>query len=161
MAGYVFRDNPGDTPQVKAHLSLLLGLLALVKGVGYYLDRYELTLSERGFVTGATYTDIKAQLPALQLLMIVSVFCFGLLIFNIWRRGFTYPIIAVGLWALVASLAGTIYPALVQRFQVEPSESTKEAPYIERNIEMTRLAMGLADVTPRISTMSPPSQLKK
>ncbi len=55
----------------------------------------------------------------------------------------------VGLWALVASLAGTIYPALVQRFQVEPSESTKEAPYIERNIEMTRLAMGLADVTPR------------
>ena len=137
------------TPQVKAHLSLLLGLLALIKGVGYYLDRYELTLSERGFVTGATYTDVKAQLPALQLLMIVSVFCFGLLIFNIWRRGFTYPIIAVGLWALVASLAGTIYPALVQRFQVEPSESTKEAPYIERNIEMTRIAMGLDRVTPR------------
>ena len=27
------------TPQVKAHLSLLLGLLALVKGVGYYFDR--------------------------------------------------------------------------------------------------------------------------
>ena len=149
--GIRIQGQPGSrvTPQVKAHLSLLLGLLALVKGVGYYLDRYELTLSERGFVTGATYTDIKAQLPALQLLMIVSVFCFGLLIFNIWRRGFTYPIIAVGLWALVASLAGTIYPALVQRFQVEPSESTKEAPYIERNIEMTRLAMGLADVTPR------------
>ena len=149
--GIRIQGQPGSrvTPQVKAHLSLLLGLLALVKGVGYYLDRYELTLSERGFVTGATYTDIKAQLPALQLLMIVSVFCFGLLIFNIWRRGFTSPIIAVGLWALVASLAGTIYPALVQRFQVEPSESTKEAPYIERNIEMTRLAMGLADVTPR------------
>jgi len=137
------------TPQVKAHLSLLLGLLALAKGVGYYLDRYELTLSGRGFVNGATYTDVKAQLPALQLLMIVSVFCFGLLVFNIWRRGFTYPIIAVGLWALVASLAGTIYPALVQRFQVEPSESTKEAPYIERNIEMTRIAMGLDQVTSR------------
>ncbi len=137
------------TPQVKAHLSLLLGLLALAKGVGYYFDRYELTVSGRGFVNGATYTDVKAQLPALQLLMIVSVFCFGLLVFNIWRRGFTYPIIAVGLWALVASLAGTIYPALVQRFQVEPSESTKEAPYIERNIEMTRIAMGLDQVISR------------
>ena len=134
------------TPQVKAHLSLLLGLLALAKGVGYYLDRFELTLSSRGFVDGATYTDVKAQMPALQLLMIVSVFCFGLLVFNIWRRGFTYPIIAVGLWALVATLAGTIYPALVQRFQVEPSESTKEAIYIERNIEMTRIAMGLDQV---------------
>ena len=135
------------TPQVKAHLSLLLGLLALAKGVGYYLDRFELTVSSRGFVDGATYTDVKAQMPALQLLMIVSVFCFGLLVFNIWRRGFTYPIIAVGLWALVATLAGTIYPALVQRFQVEPAESTKELIYIERNIEMTRIAMGLDQVT--------------
>ena len=148
--GIRVQGQPGSrvTPQVKAHLSFLLGFLALAKGIGYYLDRFELTLSSRGFVDGATYTDIKAKLPALQLLMIVSVFCFGLLIFNIWRRGFTYPIIAVGLWALVASLAGTVYPALVQRFQVEPSESTKEAPYIERNIEMTRLAMGLDRVTP-------------
>ena len=46
MAGYVFRGNLGlVTPQVK--LVLLLGLPA-VKGVGYYLDRYELTPSERG-----------------------------------------------------------------------------------------------------------------
>jgi len=137
------------TPQVKAHLSLLLGLLALAKAAGYYLDQFELTLSQRGFVDGASYTDINAQLPAIRLLMIISVFSFGLLIFNIWRRGFTYPILAVGLWALVATLAGTIYPAFVQRFQVEPSESTKEAPYIERNIEMTRLAMGLDNVVER------------
>jgi uncharacterized protein len=137
------------TPQVKAHLSLLLGLLALAKAAGYYLDQFELTFSERGFVTGATYTDLNAQLPAIRLLMIISVFSFGLLIFNIWRRGFTYPILAVGLWALVATLAGTIYPAFVQRFQVEPSESTKERPYIERNIDMTRLAMGLDNVVER------------
>ena len=37
---------------------------------------------------------------------------------------------AVGLWALVGIVAGTAYPAFVQRFQVLPSESTKEAPYI-------------------------------
>lgn len=140
------RSGSRVTPQVKAHLSLLLGLLALVKAVGYYLDQFELTLSSRGFVDGATYTDVKAQLPALRLLIIISLFSFGLLVFNIWRRGFTYPVIAVGLWAVVASLAGTIYPAFVQRFQVEPSESTKEAPYIDRNIEMTRIAMGLDSV---------------
>ena len=138
---------------MKAHLSLLLGLLALVKGVGYYLDRYELTLSGHGFITGATYTDISpTACPSAS--VIVSVFCFGLLISNIWHND-TYPIIAGPIGAS-RSLAGTLYPALVQRFQVEPSESAKEAPYIERNIEMTRLAMGLADVTPRISTMSPP-----
>ncbi len=143
------------TPQVKAHLSLLLGLLALAKAVGYYLDQFELTLSSRGFVDGASYTDVKAQLPALRLLIIISVFAFGLLVFNIWRRGFTYPVIAVGLWAVVASLAGTIYPAFVQRFQVEPSESTKEAPYITRNIEMTRLALGLDEVAVEVFDFTP------
>ena len=133
-------------PQVKAHLSLLLGVLALTKAGGYYLDQFGLTLSTRGFVDGATYTDVNAQLPVLRLLMVISLFCFVLLVVNIWRRGFTYPIIAVGLWAIVAVLAGAIYPALIQRFQVEPSESTREALFIERNIEMTRLAMGLDSV---------------
>ena len=54
------------TPQVKAHLSVLLGLLALVKAAGYWLQRYELTLSTRGVVDGASYTDVKAQLPGHQ-----------------------------------------------------------------------------------------------
>ena len=128
---------------VKGHLSLLLGLLALVKAAGYYLDQFELTLSTRGFVDGASYTDVNAQLPAIRLLIVISLFSFALLIFNIWRRGFTYPIIAVGLWALVAMVAGTIYPVVVQRFQVDPNESTRERQYIERNIEATRLALGL------------------
>ena len=135
-------------PHVKAHLSLLLGILALTKAVGYYFDRFKLTVSTRGFVDGATYTDVKAQLPVLQLLMVISVFSFLLLVVNIWRRGFTYPVIAVALWAVIAGLAGAAYPALVQRFQVEPSESTKEAPYIERNIEMTRIALGIDGITP-------------
>ncbi len=134
------------TAQVKAHLSLLLGLLALVKAAGYWFDRYELTLSTRGFSDGASYTDVNAQLPALQLLLAVSLFSFLLLVVNIWRRGFTWPIIAVGLWALVAVGVGSVYPAFVQRFRVEPSESTREAPFIERNIEATLVALGLDQV---------------
>ncbi len=141
------RSSSRVQPQVKAHLSLLLGILALTKAVGYYFDQFSLTLSTRGFVDGATYTDVNAQLPVLRLLLVISLFCFVLLVVNIWRRGFTYPVIAVGLWAIVAVLAGAVYPALVQRFQVEPSESTREAIYIERNIEMTRVALGLDQVT--------------
>lgn len=137
------------TPQVKAHLSLLLGLLALIKAVGYFFDQFSLTLSTRGVVDGATYTDVNAQLPVLRLMIIISVFSFLLLVVNIWRRGFTYPVIAVGLWAVIAVLAGALYPALVQRFQVEPSESSREAVYIERNIAATRTAMALDRVTLR------------
>ncbi len=55
------------TPQVKVHLSVLLALMALTKTVQYYLAQFALTLSHRGFVDGATYTDVHAQLPALRL----------------------------------------------------------------------------------------------
>jgi len=132
------------TPQVKAHLSVLLGLLALVKAAGYWLQRYDLTVSSRGFVDGAGYTDVKAQLPAINLLMLISIASFLLFIVNIWRRGWTLPILGVGLWALVAVVAGAIYPQFVQRVQVTPNEPEKERPYIERNIEATRTAIGLS-----------------
>ena len=134
------------TPQVKAHVSVILGLLALVKAADYWLQRYALTFSTRGAVDGATYTDVKAQLPAIYLLLFIALLSFGLFIFNIFRRGWTLPVVAVGLWALVSVIAGVGYPAFVQRFQVEPEESTREAPYIDHNIEATRAALGLDNV---------------
>jgi uncharacterized membrane protein (UPF0182 family) len=133
------------TSQVKVHLSVLLGLLALVKAAGYWLQRYDLVLSKRGFVDGAGYTDVKAQLPAIQLLLLISICSFVLFIINIWRRGWTLPILGVGLWALIAVVAGAIYPQFVQRVQVTPNEPDKERPYIARNIAATREAMGLGD----------------
>jgi uncharacterized membrane protein (UPF0182 family) len=44
-------------------------------------------------------------------------------------------------------LIAGLYPAAIQNFQVKPSESAKEAPFIQRNIESTRAAYGLEDVT--------------
>jgi len=134
------------TPQVKAHISVLLGLLALVKAADYWLQRYALTYSTRGTVDGATYTDVKAQLPVIYLLLFIALLSFGLFIANIWRRGWTLPVVAVGLWALVSVIAGVGYPAFIQRFVVEPEESTRETPYIQNNIDSTRTAMGLSSV---------------
>jgi uncharacterized membrane protein (UPF0182 family) len=131
------------TPAVKGHISVILALLALIKAADYWLQRYALTYSTRGTVDGALYTDVKAQLPAIYLLLIIALLSFGLFIYNIWRRGWVLPVIAVGLWALVAVVAGTAYPAFIQRFTVEPGESSKEAPYITHNIDATRAAMGL------------------
>jgi uncharacterized membrane protein (UPF0182 family) len=133
--------------QVKLHISMLLAVLALLKAVGYWLARFELTASTRGAVKGATYTDVNAQLPALELLAIISLLAAALLIINVWQRGWRLPIIAVGLWVLVAIVAGTMYPAFVQRFQVQPAESRREQPYIERNIDFTRKAFNLDQVT--------------
>jgi uncharacterized membrane protein (UPF0182 family) len=137
------------TPQVKAHLSVILAVMALVKTAQYYLDRYNLNFSERGVVTGASYTDVKAQLPALNLLIFISVVAALLFIWNIWRRGWVLPIIAVGLWGFVSIVIGTIYPAGVQKFRVEPNEYQNEQQYIERNIAATRAAFGLDDIKPQ------------
>ena len=134
------------TPQVKVHLSVLLAVLALLKAVGYYLQRFELVYSNRGVVQGAGYTDIKAQLPALQLLIVISLFACVLFLVNILRRGWVLPVAAVGLWALVSVAAGTAYPAFVQKFRVQPTESVKERPYIDRNIQSTRAAYDLGDI---------------
>src|SRR3954465_8223060 len=126
------------TPQVKAHLSVLLAVIALVKAAGYYLQQYSLSVSTRGTVDGPTYTDVHTQLPAIRLLMVISLFSVVLFLYNIFRRGWVIPVLGVGLWAFVAVVAGTIGRRLVQKFQVEPSESRKEAPYTDRNIKATR-----------------------
>ncbi|MCJ7672104.1 MAG: UPF0182 family protein, partial [Acidimicrobiia bacterium] len=134
------------TPHVKAHLSVIVAMMALVKTAGYYYSRFELNLSTRGVVDGASYTDVKAQLPALNFLIFVSIIAAALFIWNIWRRGWVLPVIAVGLWAFVALVVGTIYPAAIQNFKVKPNEYATERPYISRNIEATRDAFKLADV---------------
>ncbi len=131
------------SPSVKVHLSAILAVLALIKAAGYWLDRYELTVSKRGVVDGALYTDVNAQLPATHLLIAISLGAVVLLVVNLRRRGWIMPVMAVGLWAFVAIVMGGIYPAFVQRFQVEPNETTREAEYTQRNIDATRTAFGL------------------
>lgn len=134
------------TPQVKAHVSVLLALLALMKAVAYYLDRFALGTSQRGVVDGWTYTDIHAQLPALNLLIFVSLIAVVLFLANIRLQGWLLPGIAVGLWLFLSVVVGGIVPAVVQRVRVEPAENERERPYIRRNITATQLALGIDDV---------------
>ena len=126
-----------------AHISVLLGLLALVKSAQYYLGQFHLNFSPRGVVTGASYTDVNAQLPALKLLVIISIVSAVLFLVNIRFRTLVLPLAAVGIWIAVAFLAGGVWPWWVQRFSVEPQEQQREARYIARNLEATRAAFGL------------------
>lgn len=134
------------TPQAKAHLSVLFAGLALARAVSYWLSRFDLTRSTRSVVQGATYTDVKAQLPAINLMILVSVAVALLFLWNVRQKGWRLPVLATLMWVIVAVAAGTLYPAIVQRFSVQPNVSTKELPYIARNIAATKLAMGINDV---------------
>ncbi len=140
------------TPQVKAHMSVLLGLLVLLKAWGYRLDQFNLLFSRRGTINGASYTDVNAQLPALRLLVIIAIVAGILFLINIRLRGWIMPAAAVGILALTSILAGGLYPALVQRFRVTPQERIRETPFIERNIKQTRVAFGIDDADVSVKT---------
>ncbi len=140
------RGLPRVRPPVKAHLSVLLALIALTKAAGYVLQRWSIVNSQDGYVNGAGYTDVHARLPAETLLVVVSIFAAAILLFNIRRQGWTLPVLAIGIWAFVALTVGIIYPALLQTLKVTPAQSSLEAPYIQRNITATREAYGLNDV---------------
>ncbi len=136
-------------PGVKVHLSVLLAILALLKAGSYWLDRYDLLYSSRGAVFGATYTDVNAQLPALNLLIGISVVAAILLLVNSRIRGWTLPAVAFGLWLVTSVALGGIWPAVVQRFSVQPDEINKELLFVERNIAFTRFGYGLDEVEVR------------
>jgi hypothetical protein len=142
---------PGQrvAPRVKAHLSVLLAGMALVKAVGYYLQRFTLGTSRSGVVDGPTYTDVHARLPALMLLAVIMLVAVGLFLYNIRRQGWVLPVIAIALWAFIAVVVGTLVPAFIQKVRVEPAENARERPYIARNIKATQEAMGISGVTPQ------------
>jgi uncharacterized membrane protein (UPF0182 family) len=131
---------------VKLHLSILFAALAVFKAIGYWLDRYELVYSTRGAAFGASFTDINAQKPALELLVGISLVAAILMLVNIRFRGWTLPLVAGGLWLVTSVIVGGIIPAAVQRLSVEPNEIDRESQYIQRNIDATRDAYDLADI---------------
>ncbi|MBA7495908.1 hypothetical protein ES702_06504 [subsurface metagenome] len=128
---------------VLAHIGgLVIAILGLFAW-GYWLGIWELVFSTRGVVFGASYADIHAKLPAQWILLAVVLIVIGLVLFSVWQRKFRWLLYGIGGWIVVAIIVGGIFPAVVQRFQVEPNELARERPYIEYNIQFTREAFAL------------------
>ncbi|WP_399497904.1 UPF0182 family protein [Streptomyces sp. P17] len=144
--------SPGAraTAAATGHLSVLLGIFVALKAVAYWLDRYGLAVKSSDFKatdnwTGLRYVDANAYLPAKTILFCIAVICALLFFATLWRRTWQLPVIGFGLMVLSAILIGGLYPAIVQKFQVQPNEQAKEAPYVEKNLKATREAYGIDD----------------
>ncbi len=135
------------TVAARVQLSVLLGILVLIKATAYWFDRFDLALHRGSLFTGLGYTDINALLPAKAILTGISVICALLFFANIIRRSWVLPAAGVSLLVISSLLIAGVYPAFIQQFTVKPSESNKEAPFIQRNINSTRAAYGLSNVT--------------
>ncbi|GAB3156599.1 UPF0182 family protein [Amycolatopsis stemonae] len=132
----------------RAQLAITVGIFVLLKAAEYFVDRYNLLLSDRGqpLFIGATYTDLNAVLPAKLILLCISVICAIAFFAGAFLRNLQLPAIALVLLILSSILVGVAWPAILDQFSVKPNANEKEATSIQRNMDATRRAFGLTDV---------------
>ncbi len=129
---------------VRAHLSVLGALFLALIAFGYQLDRYGLLFRAEGsFLAGAGYTSVNARLPALAILTVIAAAAALALLANVWARTLWLLGATLGVWLAAAVALGGIYPAVVERFVVQPAQFERERPYIERHLAATRAAYGI------------------
>ena len=134
------------SPTAIAHGSALFGLLFAVKAWSYGLDRYLLLYGDNGVVVGASYTDIHVGLPALWLMIGISVIAAFAAWANLRVRTYRLPAAAIVLVGVGSFMLSGVVPSLFRYFFVKPSELQLEKPYIERNIALTRQAYNLDQI---------------
>jgi len=146
----------------QVQFSVLLGLLVLLKAFSYWLDRYGLAMSDAKLFTGISYTGDNAILPSKEILAVIAVLCAFLFFANVVRKTWLLPGVGTVVLVLSAVLLGALWPAALQQLRVRPSEPVKEASYITKNIQATRLAYGLEKtkvVNYEAKTTATPDQL--
>jgi hypothetical protein len=138
--------NRSISPTVIAHGSALVGLLFAVKAWSYGLDRYLLLYGDNGVVVGASYTDVHLGLPALWLMIGLSIIAAFIAWANLRAR--TYRLLAAGfiLVGVGSVVLSSLVPSLFRHFVVKPTELQLEKPFIERNIALTRHAYNLDQI---------------
>ena len=128
----------------RLHLGILVALFFVLLAARFWLGRYILLLDGTSAVQGIVgFADAEARLPALQTLSVICVLA-GLVTFWSARRNLGGPLVAAAVTTGIATLVIVqFYPALIQRFRVEPNELDRETPYIDANLRFTRLGFAL------------------
>ncbi len=141
--------NARSTLGVRIHLALTIAAVMALFVWSYWLARFELALNPSGFVFGATFTDDNIRAPVQIVKMIAgATVIVGVLSWPFHER-LRFALSPIVVLILVSIVGGSILPAAIQRFTVEPNELQRETPYIERNIAATRAAFALDQIEER------------
>lgn len=153
----------------RLHINTLVSLFMLAIALRYWLLRYKLLYSTRSINYGASYTDIKVELPIYTGL---SIFAIVMSIYLVWRIILLFRVsqispesvpharqlvYSIGLFLVVATVSSKILPTVVQQFAVKPNELAREGTYIERTIKLTRRAFNLDAI--EVKTFTPQGRL--
>ncbi len=148
LAGMVTGDTSKlfQSMDARYHLSALAALFFLIRAWGYRLEQYMLLYSEQGVVYGPGYTDIHANLLAYKIMFILALVVSAAIFVNAFLKRFRLVLYTIGFLVAASLVLNGVYPALMQKLVVLPNEMERERPYIENNIQMTRLAYNLEKI---------------
>ena len=148
----------------RVQIAVTASVYLFLQAISIWFDQYSTLTAQGDLITGAAYTEVNATIPGRAILAgiaaLVAILFIVTAIIGRWRL----PVIGTALLIISSLLIGSLYPWVVQRFQVDPSARALESPYIERNIDLTRDAYGLAGVDEipyNAVTTAEPGQLRE
>jgi uncharacterized protein len=133
-------------PVARTHLLTLVAILFFWGVFGSWLELREILFVKRGVVFGPGYTDVTTQLWVLKAMMGIGTLSGLSVLYYIYRKDWRYPAAAISLFLVFIIVGQGVYPAAIQKFKVLPNEIVLETPYLEKNIQYTRMAYRLQDI---------------
>ena len=142
----------GREVRISRTMRIQLGVLGVlyfaIQAVNLWLQQYNAVVTpSSGFLAfGAGFTEANATIPARAIMAGIAVLVALLFLITAIIGRWRLAIVGTALYLVSGLVIGTGYPSIIQRFQVDPSARTLEAPFIERNIEATRAAYGVSEI---------------
>lgn len=153
------------TPRARRQIGIWLLLTFLLWGVRIALGAFETLTEEGDRITGAAYSSVHATIPSTFVMAgLVAVLGIFLAVWIMASRQFSSmssgvrvgfgaalkawrtPVVAIASVIVVSMLLMGVYPAVLQRFKVNPNAQELESTYISRNIKATTDAFDLGDI---------------
>jgi uncharacterized membrane protein (UPF0182 family) len=130
----------------RVQIAITASLYLALQAVSIWIDQYATVFNASGLLTGASYTAVNATIPALQIISAIAALVALLFLVTAFTGRWRIPFVGTALLIVSSLILGLAYPWIMQRFIVDPSERSLEAPYIARNIDLTRQAYGVSDL---------------
>jgi hypothetical protein len=139
------------SPRAGAHLGVLVAVFLVLAAARIWLVQVpELLYSTTGPFTGASYADLHARRPGLNVAAVTALLGAAFIGWGIARRRVLQAApIALAAYFVIGFIGRNAYPSIIQRLVVAPTELGRERPYISNHIIATRVAWGIDSVATR------------
>ncbi|MGV9768339.1 UPF0182 family membrane protein [Microbacterium sp. NPDC003461] len=131
----------------RIQIAVTAAVYILLQAVSLFLDRFNTLVAPNDRITGPGYTGVNAQIPGLTILSIAAIVVAALFIVTAIIGRWRLPLAGTALLLVTALVVGIGYPWVVNTIQVQPNQLSMEREYYQRNVDMTREAYGIDDIS--------------